>query len=503
MFNKEYRFVKTYSHRQKGSLLYRFLSRQINKFLFLILVILALISLGLLYGLNYQEIHSLYPVEEQNSHEQVKIKPQEKIYLKFSEPIKEDRVKQSFKIEPQVQGEIVFFEKFIKGYAKGVVFEPKSFFSPDQKYKISIENLESFYGTFFPKYIKEFETVNSLRIVDISPKNEEKNIAINPEISLKMNEVSDFFDFNFSFEPKIDFDLINKNSKEIILRPKKQLKQGADYKLKIQEFFIPEEKTGQKTKIPFKIYDYTFRTIEPVTVEKVEPSPDDQKATPYSEIKITFNRPVNYESAEKRLIIDKEVEGKKGWEDRTLIFSPTKLERGKEYTVIVKAGIKGFNDEGFLEKDYLFKFKTHNHPKEIIPKNEIKPAITKDKYIDIDISDQILTIFKDGRSYGSFQISSGKYGMPTPIGRFKVLNKQPVAYSSKYNLYMPFWIAFTGAGHGIHELPFWKFKGGTEYKERESHLGIRVSHGCVRLGVGPAEEVYNFTPVGTPVVVHE
>ncbi len=123
---------------------------------------------------------------------------------------------------------------------------------------------------------------------------------------------------------------------------------------------------------------------------------------------------------------------------------------------------------------------------------------TKGKYIDIDISEQKLTIYRDGIPRGRYPISTGKWDMPTPIGTFAIRAKIPYAYSKKYNLYMPWWNEFH-PGYGIHELPEWK--GGI--KEGAGHLGIRVSHGCVRLGVGPAKFVYDWAPIGTPVVVHE
>jgi lipoprotein-anchoring transpeptidase ErfK/SrfK len=64
---------------------------------------------------------------------------------------------------------------------------------------------------------------------------------------------------------------------------------------------------------------------------------------------------------------------------------------------------------------------------------------------------------------------------------------------------MPYWMAIVPGGKfGIHELPEWP--GG--YKEGANHLGTPVSHGCVRLGVGPAQTVYNWADIGTPVVVH-
>ncbi len=89
--------------------------------------------------------------------------------------------------------------------------------------------------------------------------------------------------------------------------------------------------------------------------------------------------------------------------------------------------------------------------------------------------------------------------MDTPKGKHQIYNKHPRAWSNKYGLYMPYWMAITTDGRfGIHELPEWP--GG--YKEGQNHLGIKVSHGCVRLGVGPAKVVYNWADIGTPVIVY-
>lgn len=121
------------------------------------------------------------------------------------------------------------------------------------------------------------------------------------------------------------------------------------------------------------------------------------------------------------------------------------------------------------------------------------------KYIDIDLSSQTLTAFQDKNPVYRFKVSSGKWSMPTPTGTFSIINKTPRAWSSKYGLYMPYWMAFTGQGHGIHELPEWP--GGA--KEGQSHLGVPVSHGCVRLGVGSAATMYGWTNVGDRVYIHK
>jgi len=121
------------------------------------------------------------------------------------------------------------------------------------------------------------------------------------------------------------------------------------------------------------------------------------------------------------------------------------------------------------------------------------------KYIDIDLPIQIMTIFENGVALDAYPVSSGKLGMETPKGEYAIRNKTPRAWSAAYGLYMPFWMALVPDGKfGIHELPEWP--GG--YKEGANHLGVPVSHGCVRLGVGPAKRVYDWADIGTPVVVH-
>lgn len=138
-------------------------------------------------------------------------------------------------------------------------------------------------------------------------------------------------------------------------------------------------------------------------------------------------------------------------------------------------------------------------PKKVIVDTDEIIAATQEKYIDVDISGQWMTLFDAGGVVvARYRVSTGKVSMPTPLGWGKVSGKSPRAYSSKYGLYMPYWMAFKAGGYGIHELPEWP----NGAKEGQNHLGIRVSHGCVRLGVGPAEMVYNWSPIGTPVYVH-
>lgn len=127
------------------------------------------------------------------------------------------------------------------------------------------------------------------------------------------------------------------------------------------------------------------------------------------------------------------------------------------------------------------------------------PQIKIGKYIDVNLATQVMTIFDNGSAIDSFLISSGKPGMNTPRGTHRIYNKHPRPWSKQYSLYMPYWMAITADGkYGIHELPEWP--GG--FKEGQNHLGIPVSHGCMRLGIGPAKTVYEWAEIGTPVIVY-
>ena len=185
------------------------------------------------------------------------------------------------------------------------------------------------------------------------------------------------------------------------------------------------------------------------------------------------------------------------------------LERGQKYTIDTFIRYKEEPDSRY-KKVGSTSFETKPLPQPQIwekdfnarleqAKNLTDPQIRSGRYIDINLKSQIMVIFEEGKVLDAYMISSGKRGMETPEGSYKISNKTPRAWSKEYGLFMPYWQALVPSGKfGIHELPEWP--GG--YKEGANHLGTPVSHGCVRLGVGPAERVYNFTEIGTPVIVH-
>ena len=176
--------------------------------------------------------------------------------------------------------------------------------------------------------------------------------------------------------------------------------------------------------------------------------------------------------------------------NKELIFY-TPAEADNNSKIITNGVISPFTQLGLSIDKYF-------PPESSIPKDGIviEPKIKEGKYIDISISNQVMTLFENGIKINSFLVSTGKYGMPTPLGTFSVKNKRRNIWSV-YGLWMPYSLNFYGP-YFIHELPYWP----NGYREGTNHLGMRVSHGCVRLGIGPAEYVYNWSEIGTPVFVH-
>ncbi len=128
----------------------------------------------------------------------------------------------------------------------------------------------------------------------------------------------------------------------------------------------------------------------------------------------------------------------------------------------------------------------------------IKEEYKNGKYIEVDLQRQVMAVYGSGELKGLYQISTGMPGMRTPTGNFKVLRKSANVWSAVCGCWMPYAMEFK-SGLFIHELPYWPGKG----REGETHLGQPVSHGCVRLGIGPAQEVFEFAEIGTPVIIHQ
>lgn len=154
----------------------------------------------------------------------------------------------------------------------------------------------------------------------------------------------------------------------------------------------------------------------------------------------------------------------------------------------------------------------------------IQSAEAAGKQIRISLDKQQLWAIEDHIVVMSMSVSTGKAGYGTPTGTYTIANHAPKAYSAKYKLYMDNWMALAGpdsknlGGYGIHKLPSWKvnpakYRGmdgqyiGDRYYENgwiyedAKHLGTKMSHGCIRVGVNEAPLLYDWAENGTVVNV--
>jgi lipoprotein-anchoring transpeptidase ErfK/SrfK len=312
---------------------------------------------------------------------------------------------------------------------------------------------------------------------------------------------------SITISPDAEVDLSWENNyQKLALKPKSHFTSGENYSVEIkpQATFSIKRLLGK----PTEAQSLKFSVVKAPEVVSISPVSGDPNVKIDSDIVITFDK------ATSGYDINFVVEPYNGFDIRSdeerkvfTIHPKDKLENEKDYVISIKEGVSGSQDRGEkLPQVFRANFKTEGKPivvpdpapNAVAPSEPIEAKITEGKYIDINLAKQNLSMFEDGEILGTYKVSSGKKGMATPTGTFHVMSKAPRAYSKKYNLYMPYWMQFTGAGHGIHELPEWK----SGYKEGANHLGIPVSHGCVRLGVGPAARVYGWAEKGTPIVIH-
>jgi hypothetical protein len=99
--------------------------------------------------------------------------------------------------------------------------------------------------------------------------------------------------------------------------------------------------------------------------------------------------------------------------------------------------------------------------------------------ITVDKNNQMMTVAVDGVERYQWPVSTGNPSHETPNGTFRTFRMEADHFSKEFDdAPMPHSIFFTKIGHAIH---------GTE---SEGHLGVPVSHGCVRISRANATTLY-------------
>jgi len=113
-------------------------------------------------------------------------------------------------------------------------------------------------------------------------------------------------------------------------------------------------------------------------------------------------------------------------------------------------------------------------------------------WIDVDLTNQIVTAYEGKDIVNSFLVSTGATPRLTVTGNYHVYERH-----FKGNMW--------GPGYFLPDVPYimYFFKGyalhGTYW---HSNFGTPMSHGCVNLSIPDAEWLYNWSALGTLVKVH-
>ncbi len=126
----------------------------------------------------------------------------------------------------------------------------------------------------------------------------------------------------------------------------------------------------------------------------------------------------------------------------------------------------------------------------------------------VSIAEQKICIEAYGNECArEYPVSTGERETPTPIGDFKIHFKQELRVSGGETPYrMPNYMALKDNGeYGLHALPYLgnSTSGSVFWHEALWHIGVPVSHGCVRLLPDHSDEIFEMIPVDTPVIIRK
>ncbi|NOZ29729.1 MAG: LysM peptidoglycan-binding domain-containing protein [Chloroflexi bacterium] len=130
---------------------------------------------------------------------------------------------------------------------------------------------------------------------------------------------------------------------------------------------------------------------------------------------------------------------------------------------------------------------TDRHP----PDSRFETSI-EGKWIEVNVTTQTLNAYEGDRLIFSTQVSTGLPATPTVLGRFRIRQKLRAQTMSGPGYYLPNvpYVMYFYAGYALHGT-YW-----------HNNFGQPMSHGCVNMRTSEAKWLYEWAPLGTPVVVH-
>jgi len=107
-------------------------------------------------------------------------------------------------------------------------------------------------------------------------------------------------------------------------------------------------------------------------------------------------------------------------------------------------------------------------------------------WVRIDLTRQLLSVFRGGHEIGSAVILYGADNRVTPAGRFTILEKDPDHYSRTYDAPMPYMLRLTNDGVAIH---------GSNVRQGWA------THGCIGVPLDFARLLFGVAKKGDAVII--
>jgi lipoprotein-anchoring transpeptidase ErfK/SrfK len=150
----------------------------------------------------------------------------------------------------------------------------------------------------------------------------------------------------------------------------------------------------------------------------------------------------------------------------------------------------------------------------------IKPVVppaplSAGKVILVSPEGQWLYAYEDGTPAFNNAVETGRPGLQTPTGRFSVLAKmRDVTFTSPWPVgsqcyyeptYVNYALEFKAGGFFLHDA-WWHVKfgpGSNVPHQLPDGRWETGSHGCVGMPIPDAKRLYDWSPVGTPVIIRD
>jgi hypothetical protein len=120
------------------------------------------------------------------------------------------------------------------------------------------------------------------------------------------------------------------------------------------------------------------------------------------------------------------------------------------------------------------------------------------KYVEVNISQQKLEVYRAGRKINEFLVSTGIYKYPTPVGDFRIWLKLPQDrmtgdygpnHPDNYDIPDVPYVMYFNGGYALHGA-FW-----------HNNFGHPMSHGCINISVPNSAWLYQWANLGDLVFV--